>query len=105
VDLAEIELWRPARPAPFGKAITGYVVLMGFAVAESSGTAAAELDIYNGTDTNGQLTHPITLDAGESTSEWYGPQGIEMAIGVYPVIAVGSVKGTVWIADRRGSNR
>lgn len=102
---AEIDLWRPARPSPLTMTVTGYVVLMGFAVKESSGTAAAEVDIYNGTDNKGLLTLPVTLTASQSTSEWYGPNGLEMSEGLFVVIASGAATGTLWIADYRGTGR
>lgn len=101
----EVDLWRPARPIVLGLQITGRVVLMGYSVKESTGTAGAELDIINGADTTGQVVCPITLLAGESTEDWFGPQGLEMATGIIGNIASGSIKGTIWIADTLGSNR
>lgn len=101
----EIQLWRAARPIPLGMTITGYVVLMGFAVKESTGTAAAEVDIYNGTNNQGLLVLPATLTASQSTSEWYGPNGLEMSEGIYSVVSSGSAVGTIWIADYLGADR
>jgi hypothetical protein len=68
--------------------------LMGFTSRETSGTATAFFRLRAGTVT-GTILETVTLAAGESTSDWYGPSGIAAAGGVYYELVSGAVAGAV----------
>lgn len=84
-----------ALPQPVG----GHVIVYGWSLKESTGTAAAELDLIDGTDATGLNLVPITLTAGQSTRDWLGPQGLHFRNGLFPRVASGAIVGSVWIAD------
>lgn len=90
----------PARPVNYNQAVGGFVLLMGFSLKETTGTAIAELDLYNGTDTSGLDVYPITLAAGQSTADNFAPGGLLFPSGLFPSVVSGSVKGSLWIKDR-----
>lgn len=71
--------------------------LVGWSLKEATGNAAAEIDLLDGTSTDGDLLAPITLSAGESTRDWFGPAGISYGAGLFAQAVTGSVVGTVWI--------
>lgn len=107
MSLTEVALqfWRPSRPINITDVLTGYAVLMGYSVKESTGSASAELDVYNSTAATGLLVIPMTLTAGQSAEDWFGPQGLEMSVGIFCNVASGAVSGSLWIYDHLGSNR
>lgn len=74
------------------KLMTGGAILMGFALAESTGAAAATVNITDG----GNLVVPIALAAGATTREWFGPQGIECRSDITITVVAGSVAGAVF---------
>lgn len=86
-------------PVPVGEAVGGRVTLFGWALKESTGSASAELDIYNGGGTNGQLVAPIALNAGQSTREYWGPEGIRMPAGMFQNATSGTAIGSVFVCD------
>lgn len=100
-DFSQLWGWPVYAVRPDSK-VFGYVILMGYSVAESTGGAAAELDLYDGQDATGLLALPIPLGAGQGTEDWFGPQGVHFRIGVFPVVASGAVKGSLWIAQPIG---
>ena len=75
-------------------------MLYGWALKETSGVNSAELDIYDGQDTNGQLVVPITLQASQSTRDIMFPQGLHLEVGYFPNVASGTVSGAVWVHTR-----
>lgn len=93
----ELVLGRVPYPVPLGS-ITGHVILFGFAVRETSGMAAATVDLYDGADSTGTRAVPISLNTYESTSEFFGPQGVHFRSGLY-VVTSGAVAGSIFIAD------
>lgn len=94
----ELVLGRIPFPAALGP-VGGHVILFGFAVAETSGTTTATVNLYDGTDNTGLRAVPISLIANESTSEFFGPQGVHFRNGIY-VVTTGSVVGSLFISDR-----
>lgn len=91
------------RPYAYSTVIGGFVVLYGWAIRETSGSATAQLDIYNGAQASGDDIISIALAAGQSTREWFGPQGLELQIGYYPNLVSGAITGSVFIGDLEGS--
>ena len=79
-------------------------ILFGFAVANASGSATAELDIYDATGTGGAPLFPITLAANESTREWFGERGLLMHSGIFLNVSSGEVKGSVFFVPMSGSS-
>ena len=84
-------------PIPLTSVISGYVILFGYSLKESTGAASAEVDIFDGRDTTGLLALPITLAAAQSTEDWFGPQGIHFRGGLFPHVASGSVVGSFFV--------
>lgn len=69
---------------------------VGWAIKETTGNTPAELDLKDGTNTDGDLLFPIALSPGESNREWFGPSGISFGVGLFASIT-GAITGTVWI--------
>jgi class 3 adenylate cyclase len=68
---------------------------MGFSVREAAGTpAAAAMRLRAGTAT-GTILATVTLSAGESVRDWFGPSGIQAAGGVYLELLSGTITGGV----------
>ncbi len=69
------------------------LVLMGFAARESDGTpAVATFRIMHGpTVGDGVMLLPIELTGNQSTSDWFGPDGIETPRG----LTIDWIAGTV----------
>lgn len=90
------------KPYPFtlnaaGEPITQrFAELMGYSMIESTGAAAATVNIYNGADASGQLVATIALASGASTTKHFGDLGVECDTGLYVDVATGSVKGSIW---------
>jgi hypothetical protein len=57
--------------------------LVGFSARETTGTVGAVFNIRHGTSNAGTLLVTVSLGANESTREWYGPDGIAAASGVW----------------------
>lgn len=69
---------------------------MGFNFTETTGLAGAHIRVYDNTSAaSGTLLESVKLAAGESVSDWYGPNGIRCANGIYVDVVTGSVEGGV----------
>lgn len=101
MSINEVDIFtgKAARPVNITEKIGGRSILMGYSVKEASGTASAEIDIVNGADATGMIVCPVTLSAGQSTEDWFGPQGLQMDVGVFCHVASGAVVGSVWVHD------
>jgi hypothetical protein len=71
--------------------------LLGWAVEESTGAAAAKVQLLDGTNIDGDLLAPISLAAGADSTQWFGPAGISFGTGLFASLVSGSVIGTVWL--------
>jgi hypothetical protein len=71
--------------------------LVGYALVEATGAAAAEVDFLDGRDSGGTLFLPVSLAPGESARDWFGPAGIQFTSGLYAMAVTGAVRGTVFI--------
>lgn len=86
-----------------GKIVTGFSVrLMGWTAAETSGSAGCTINVYDGTDTSGSIVLPIKLASGQSSTDWYGPNGILFKNGVYVSMGSGASEGSVFFNHVRG---
>jgi hypothetical protein len=80
-----------------GKTVAGFSVrLMGWTAAETSGSAACEIDLYDGVDTTGSIVVPIKLASGQSSTDWYGPNGTLFKNGVFVNLSAGQAKGSIF---------
>lgn len=83
--------------------MTGFGVrLMGWSAAETSGSAGCTINIYDGTDTTGPIVMPIKLASGQSSTDWYGPNGIAFRNAVYLSLASGQAAGSIYFVPHRG---
>lgn len=57
--------------------------LLGFACKETTGSAGSAFNLRNGTSNAGALLYTVTLGANESRGEWFGPDGIAAASGIW----------------------
>ncbi len=93
---------RGARPVQVGTGGTTRVAntptaVMGYALRETSGVAPAVLVLRDGSDANGDTLIPITLAAGESVRDWFGPAGVNVSAGVFADLVSGAIDGTVFL--------
>lgn len=77
-----------------GLMVSGRVVLMGFSMAETAG-AVAVWSIADATS-GGIVTHRVSLNANESTREWFGPMGIAYEGGIVVTRTSGTVTGAIF---------
>lgn len=71
---------------------------LGHSVKESTGNAAAEIDLYDGTGSGGILLCPITLNANESIRDWFPLPGVTVTGGLWADVTAGEVSGAVYFA-------
>jgi hypothetical protein len=79
------------------EAITGAAAglrLMGFS-AEETAAGTATVILHNGTGTGDAVTYTFSLAAGESRGEWFGPDGIASAAGIYLERVTGTTRVVV----------
>lgn len=93
IDLA---FHRAAVPQPVGGKVGGRVILMGWSIRETSGLAVASVIVHNGTDASGLESASVNLNASDSVRDWFGPRGILLDNGYFPVVT-GAVAGAVWL--------
>lgn len=97
----------PAHHYVFGTITTGTlllgfsVILYGYAITESTGSASAAVDLYDATDHAGTRVLPVRVASGESAESWYGAQGIWFKNGVYANVTSGSITGAVFYRHHR----
>jgi hypothetical protein len=95
--------WYPITPIHIaattvgGQFITRECRLYGWAFEETTGSAPAKCDLYDGTTTGGQTIVPITLLANESTRDIWGKPGIVVGNGIFLNVLSGSVRATVYV--------
>ncbi len=89
--------WEPAVHAePLTAQPGGRCILIGFSVRETSGTTAATFQLINGQDSRGIEVVGVQLNPSGAARDWYGPQGIRMEVGVFPVVT-GSLAGSFYL--------
>lgn len=103
LELVEHHIHLPSIPCPILGAVGGRLLLMGFGVKESTGAAAAEVDLFDGKDVTGQLVAPVTLTAGQGRTDYYGPGGVLLERGYFPNLLAGAVTGAVYLKFLDGS--
>lgn len=76
--------------------VTVQGILVGWAAVESTGTASASFDLMDGADDSGSLLVPVTVQAGQSTSDDFTSWGVWVQRGVRVKMLSGSVRGAVY---------
>lgn len=89
----------PIHPEPLLSQITGHIVICGYSVRETSGTAVASLILRNGADATGLEFLGINLNPSGTRDAWYGWDGVHLDIGYFPSLVAGAVAGSVWVRD------
>jgi hypothetical protein len=85
-----------------GKVLAGFSVrVFGFAIKNPSGSTAAALDLYDGTDTTGIVVIPVVLASSDSAADWYGPNGVWFKNGLYANVTAGEAKGSIFLRHVR----
>ncbi len=74
-------------------------LLGGWSVKETTGAAAATVQLFAGADNRDQLVADINLLASESVRDVAPGDGIECDGGVAAVVTAGSVTVVVWTAE------
>lgn len=76
---------------------TGGGVIVGQIMVETTGSAGAAYDLYDGNGTGGQAIGPWTLLASQSFDNTYTLYGLPFFNGLYMNVTSGSVRGSVLI--------
>lgn len=88
-----------ATPSPAVSAVLdsrgGQVVRTSF--RETTGTASATVDLYDGTGTDGLWVDSIALSPGQSTRDYYLPGQYPYRTGLFLDVVSGSVRGAVTV--------
>lgn len=105
VELVEVE--EPAHYVTFDLNATGKilfnfaVVVYGWSMRNVSATTEATLDVYDGTDTTGNVIFPVNLAGNETNREWFN-RGVRLESGLYVNVTAQEVKGSVFYRRHRG---
>lgn len=72
--------------------------LMGLSLRETTGAAGAQVEVVDGTDSQGEPVMTVALSPGESTREWFGPHGILLERGCFYQVNSGTVDAFAFVA-------
>lgn len=81
-----------------GLVVGGDVLLMGLRVRETSGAAAASVDLFDGGQAGAFNVGSYGMVANGSAGDWFGPQGIALRTALF-VVVTGQVAGAVFYID------
>jgi hypothetical protein len=73
----------------------GSTRLLGYSFSEEAG-AAAKIILRDGNGTSGRVLAIISLAAGESARDWFGPDGIQVNTGIYVDRTAGTSLGAIY---------
>lgn len=76
---------------------SGLCAFVGFALLETTGAAAADIEIFDGADAGGTSLAPISLSSGQSIRDFFGLDGPICSQGIAVKVSVGSVRGSIYI--------
>lgn len=91
-----------ARPYPFAAGTvdhvlgTGLIIVTGWSIEETTGSAAAAFELYDGRDATGTLVACGKLAQATSDTHTVGANGLACHVGVFLHRVSGTLKGTVW---------
>lgn len=103
----KVEWGHPAQRVVFAATGTHLVLvqfgidLVGWSLANTSSSVAANINILDGGDTTGEIVFPITLAANESIRDWFPEKGVWFNVGLTVNVTAGNVQGTVFYRHRR----
>lgn len=79
-------------------------LLLGWNMRETTGSAGAVVELYDGNTAQGEFTGTVGNASGVSTVEWFGPEGIEIQNGVFAHVVTGTMDVIVYFrADMQGA--
>jgi hypothetical protein len=89
-------------PATTGtlQVINGSGTLLQLVMEETTGSATARFELWDGRNTGGEYLGPWTLSAGQSFDNAYPPHGIVFRSGLFLNVTSGSVAGAAHIGTR-----
>lgn len=108
-DAPELALDIEEKPAQYvtwtlasgGVAVVGFsIILYGWTAVETSGSAAATVNLYDGPATSSLIVVPVNLAQSESASDWYD-RGIWLRNGLFISMGAGAAKGSVFYRHYR----
>src|SRR5487761_1489348 len=76
---------------------SGRYLLYGWSLRETTGAAAASLDLYDGGGAGGTLAGSVGLASGGSSVAWFGENAILLEQGLYLDMLSGSVQGAFYV--------
>lgn len=91
-----------ARPYQIASGVSGIVVvngaalLRGWSLRETTGSAAAVVELYDGTSTGGMLVATISLTDAQSTRDYLEGSGVEIRNAIFYNVVSGAVKASIW---------
>lgn len=95
------------RPFPFGPVgapgvavWVGDIYLAGWVLTESTGAAAAAVQLVDGGDANGVPLATINLAIGQTVQGFLGGHLLVCQTGLFVRVTAGSVVGDIYAADR-----
>lgn len=77
---------------------TGEGSIMALVAEETTGSAAARFELWDGITTGGEYLGPWTLSESQSFDSSYPPHGLPFRAGVFLNVTSGSVAGVLYIA-------
>ena len=86
----------PATTGTLG-VFTGFGTVLALIMEETTGSAGARFELWDGSDTGGEYLGPWTLSSGESFDNTYPPKGLVFRNGLFLNVTAGSVAGAVHI--------
>jgi hypothetical protein len=94
-----------ARPIPIGPTTqdvvvaSGLTLVTGWSFAESTGSAPAEIVLFDGSSPSGAFIAIITLNANESTRDLIPEPFLAAMSGLYLEVQSGAVVGSIWAIE------
>ena len=77
--------------------MVGFGTLMQFVMEETTGSAGARFELWDGITNTGEYIGPWTLSSGQSFDNAYPPHGIPFRSGLFVNVTSGSVAGVAHI--------
>lgn len=87
----------PTNAASTQQLATGFGCLMQLIMEETTGSAGARFELWDGTSTGGEYIGPWTLSSSQSFDNAYPPHGLIYRNGLYLNVTSGSVAGVAYI--------
>lgn len=80
--------------------IAGAVLVGGWSFRETTGAAPAELQLWDGGPTGGNVIAEIVLAANQSIRDLAPGLGLSTRSALTVNVIAGSVRGSIWVADQ-----